>query len=679
MSDWIRTPDLPGLLVFGLTCLAWGVGGWLAVRAWFTLRPGERLMTGAAAGFVIYLTLVNLLTPWLALPAASLVGAGLPLAAGLIAIWRRKIPWLELRADLRDWPQAAVLLVLTLVFELAQRGVSLFDEYLHLPLVSIMGAGSIPPRFYLNPDLMFAYHYGLQIFSAVLESAAHFFPWSAWDLARGLAIAWTLVLGWVWVRRATGRGLAGVLGAGVFVFGGGVRWLLLFLPGSALGWVSQGVQLSNTGADTAANLKEALSHPWIIEGGGAVPFPFAFHNGVFIPQSFSLGSTGALPALTLLLLLLLARPYPNLRNPGGLAVVILILANLALSAEHLFTFLWVALALTGAAAILLARRRHLPTPREQVWGWAVILVAGALLSAFQGGFITETIRSLLLSLQGKAPVTSNVYGFAFRWPPAIVSAHMGALSPFNLSQLVALLAEAGPALLAAPLASRWAWRAARRGDWLAGGMGLAALLMIGFTLFIEYGVDRSSTRFAGSSLWIWLVLAFPLLWWAYRRARPAGKAWLGILYGATLCSGLVIFAIQLTAASQPIPAYYIDSVFDLPMARKYWNQLEPTSQVLDSVPSRAVTIFGRISKANSSIYVSLPEWYTLIEQPAVPEAAAAGFSYIYMDQTWWNSLNPELRQTYRQPCVKLVDQVEEPGGIHFRRLYDIRDCKGSSQ
>ncbi len=674
MSDWLRTFTLPGLLVFGLTCLAWGAGGWLAIRAWFALRPAERLLAGLSAGLIVFLTLVNLLTPLTGLPVASFLAAGVILAAGLWATLRRRTPWTELRADLRSWPQLAVLLVLTLLFELAQRGVSIFDEYLHLPMVSIMGTGSIPPRFYLNPQLGFAYHYGLQIFAAVLENLARFFPWSAWDLTRALAIALTFNLGWLWVRRSSGRGLAGVLGALAFVLGGGARWLMLLLPGSALAWVSAGVTLSNTGADTAANLALALNRPWVIEGAGTIPFPFAYHNGVFIAQFFALGQTGALPAVTVLLLLLLARPYPRFRSPQVWLTLTLILANLALSAEHLFAFLWLSIGLVGAVLLVRARQRRQPLPREQVLGWAAVLITGALLSVIQGGFITETMRTLLLTLQGNAPATSNLYGFALRWPPAIVSAHLGQLSPFNLRQLVALLAEMGPVLLAAPLASLYAWRAARRGDWLAGGLGLAALLMILFTLFFEYGVDRSSTRFAGTSLLIWLVLAFPLLWRAYQRSRSLTKAWLGGLFGITLFGGLVTFAIQLTAIPQPIPAYFIDSL-DLAMSSKYWNQLPPDAQVLDANPERSVTVFGRITRARSSIYVTLPEWDTLMTDPTPQKAAVYGISYVYMSPQWWSGLSPAQQQAYQQPCVKLVDEIKDKSGGNYRRLLDIRTCK----
>jgi len=674
MSDWLRILDPLGLALFCATCLAWSAGGWLAVRTWFNLRPGESLLTGLAAGFVVYLTLVNLLTPLVGLPAAAALSAALILAAGLAATWRQRPTRTELLADLRAWPQLAALLALTLLFEMAQRGVSIFDEYLHLPLVSSMGTGIIPPRFYLNPELSFAYHYGLQIFAAVLENMARFFAWSAWDLTRALAIALTLNLAWLWGRRGAGRAVAGVLCALLLVFGSGARWLLLLLPGSLLNWLGQGVQLSNTGADTASNLALALTRPWSIEGAGAMPFPFAYHNGIFIGQFFTLGSTGALPALTVLLLLLLARPFPSLRRPGGALTAALIIANLALSAEHLFAFLWLAIALVGGGMALRAWRAQRPLDHQLMWGWAAVLGLSALLSVFQGGFITETLRSLLLALQGAPPAASNANGFALRWPPAFITGHLGQLSPFNLRQLGVLLAELGPALLAAPLASYIAWRAARRGDWLMGGLGLSALLMTGFTLFVEYGVDRSSTRFAGSALWLWLVLAFPLLWRGYQRARSLGRAWLGGLFGVTVFAGLVIFSIQLTSIPQPIAAYFIDSL-DLRLSAKYWNLLEPGAQVLDSYPERAVTVFGRISKANSSIYVKLPEWETLMADPTPRKAAAFGYSYVYMNEKWWEEFTPALRQAYQQACVKTFAEVQSSNGKQFRRLLNIRACR----
>ena len=70
--------------------------------------------------------------------------------------------------------------------------------------------------------------------------------------------------------------------------------------------------------------------------------PFAFHNGIFVPAFFTLGSTGAMPFMTILLLLLL---LPRGRfSTAGLIIWSLIFATLALSAEHLFVVIWVGIA-----------------------------------------------------------------------------------------------------------------------------------------------------------------------------------------------------------------------------------------------------------------------------------------------------------------------------------------------
>jgi sensor domain CHASE-containing protein len=124
-----------------------------------------------------------------------------------------------------------------------------------------------------------------------------------------------------------------------------------------------------------------------------------------------------------------------------------------------------------------------------------------------------------------------------------------------------------------------------------------------------------------------------------------------------------------------VPAYFIEKI-DIPMSSKYWNQLEPAAQVLDWKPERAVTLFGRISKVRSDIYVTLPEWQVLMADPTPQKAAQGGFSYIYMDDQWWDDLSPAQRETYQQPCVRLVDEVRySKDGKDFRRLYDIQSCQ----
>ena len=60
--------------------------------------------------------------------------------------------------------------------------------------------------------------------------------------------------------------------------------------------------------------------------------------------------------------------------------------------------------------------------------------------------------------------------------------------------------------------------------------------------------------------------------------------------------------------------------------------------------------------------------------PTPKNAAQGGFSYIYMDNQWWERLTPAQRATYQQPCVRLVDEVQNKSGDKFRRLYNVQTC-----
>src|SRR5690606_22672979 len=146
----------------------WWAGGWLLCARLFRLRPPECLMTGLGTGLALFITLGNLLAQGAELGAASWAAAGLGSGAGLAAA-RRAPGRLELRSlGLGSWPQAAAFLAATYLFTQILRGLAIFDEYLHIPLVSIMSRGDIPPHFYLDPAQRFSYHYGLQVLAASL-------------------------------------------------------------------------------------------------------------------------------------------------------------------------------------------------------------------------------------------------------------------------------------------------------------------------------------------------------------------------------------------------------------------------------------------------------------------------------------------------------------------------------
>ncbi|MCU0486941.1 MAG: hypothetical protein MUC85_12625, partial [Anaerolineales bacterium] len=493
-----------------------------------------------------------------------------------------------------------------------------------------------------------------------------FFPWSAWDISRALAFAFTLILGWLLLRRWTGSRLAATLGTILLGFGGGTRWLLLLLPAPWLSWVSQHVHLEGSGWDTAHTLLEALRLNWAFEGGGPLPLPFAFHNGIFVPANFVLGSTGALPFVIILLLFVL---LPVRRfNPLGLAAWSLVFAALALAAEHWFAFLWLGIAISLGPAVL--RRRKWSSDLNQ---WALILAISAVLSLIQGGFITETARGLLTRLLGLPAQSYHSFGFSLRWPPGLPSAHLGTLSIFDPGQLVALIAELGPALLLVVALVRYLPHQLQRQRWLWSGLAISGLLSLIFPIFFQYGVDRSITRFPATALWTALLLAFPLLWRSIPRWGWLPRVGLGMGALCLVTGGIVILVTQLYSIPAEQYSYFISSL-DATASDKHWNAFPAEAQIIDRVPERSVTLFGRISRASAGIYEPLPEWEAAIADPDPSRLCQAGYGWVYFDKLWWTSLTQEQQHRFEQPCVDVLDEWRSHDEQDYRVLMDLRGC-----
>jgi hypothetical protein len=664
---WMRSTSILSLVLYGLMSLEWIFGGWLLVTHAFPLRQRERILAGLATGWVLFVVLTNLLAHELPLPLSFWAAATLILLGGILLAWRttQLRYWLDW-TDLRHWPQLVWLCGLVYLFEIMQRGVAIFDDYLHLPLVSRMAAGDIPPHFYLNSDLRFAYHYGLQVWAASLVRMANFFPWSAWDFSKATAIGFTLLLGWLWARRMVRHAGGAFLGSFLITFGSGAAWLLLLLPISLLMKIQGNIHLVNTAADTANTLVSALSSPWVIEGAGKVPFPFAFQNGIFTPLTLELASTGAMPFMTVLLMLML---LSNRKLTWvGTLITSLLFASLALNAEHLFAFLWAGVGLVLILVLFFKICRPGGEFVPHIWRWAVVLAISAVLSLVQGGFITETARSLLVSLHGGSTGTTNVNGFFIRWPPGIYSTNFGMLSLFNWRQLILLLAELGPALLLLPVAVFVAWRSLKYGSWFTASLGVAALGCFFFNIFFQYGVDPSSVRFTSTALWISLCLSLPVLSLAFRKKNRLVQYGITAGYLITVFGAVVMFAVMLTTTVNPQLSTFIDGT-DARFSQLYWNRLGQNARILDWIPERATTIFGRSPKAHSSIYVALPSWSALIANPDPVAVANAGYQYIYMDPIWWNRLHATSQQALQATCVKTVKTIEE------KTLLDVSGCR----
>ncbi|MEJ2709541.1 MAG: hypothetical protein P8074_18160 [Anaerolineales bacterium] len=684
---WSRTGSYLDVLIWLALSALWAAGGWLLAVYLFHSRPKQSAPIGLAIGLTTFITLTNLFTNFITLTAAYWVSALLLAFSGLVS-WLRarrqtRTPG-PLSGALRGWRYMLALLLLTVLLTGINRGLSIFDDYHNLPLVSTIAAGDAPPHFYLDPQNRLAYHYGLHLFAASLVRLAGLFPWSALDFSKAFVMALTLVLAWIWFRRLTGK-LGAWLGTTLLFFGGGARWLLLFAPAAWLQQVSQHLSYLGSGAASGSNLLSSLSQPWAIEGAGSVPFPFAYANGIFPPMLMDLGGSSTLPWLAIFLLLLIWQR--QWRIPQAL-IFTLILASLALTGEHLFLMVVAGLILALFLLKISARssmnpatppQKMPPSLFERTLAWlrfSAILLLPALLLAFSaGGVLTEIARQQLSHwFASSEPAMIGFAGFSFHLRPVVVSAHLGSLSVFDPNQLAIVLAESGPVLFLAPAAIAYSWRRARRGDWLTCGLGIASLIGLLVSLFITYGVPRDIIRFMTSTLTFWIILAFPFLWHLFKVKGKWLRDLLAAGYLIAIFGGLALFATQVLTIPAPQLAYFVHKDLDDVASDLYWDRLPQDAQVLDSIPFRAVTLFGRPSRAHMSLYEPYPDWDQRIKSPDPVAVAQAGYGYVYMDRAWWKGIDIHIRQAFETGCSELIMQRKDQFG-DYRRLYDVRGCR----
>ncbi len=672
MQYWTLTGNWLDMAVFFLLCLLWAAGGWLLVSHAFHLKRNENLIAGFAAGFLLFIVLSNLLAQILNLTTAYWASSGLIFLSGIAAAQFSKKGWRINIPSLGSWPQLLALGAVTLLFTLVLRGLAIFDDYYHLPMISVMATGDIPPHFYLDPALHLPYHYGLQVFAAGMVRLGGFYPWSAWDISRAIVLGFTAVLAWIWIRRVTRSPLPAYLGSFLLLFGGATRWLLLFIPTPLLNRMGAHLTMDISGMTAGGSLVTDLVNRWPMDGGGPFPFPYAFASGIFEPLNMQLGATGALWEMTILLLLLVWKPGRS--SWVGMLITGLLLASLALSAEHVYAALFAGSVIIFIVYAAVRARRHRPLKLAALLPWGIPLAISAVLAIFQGGYITGGFMNVLSKLTGRSypMVTTDFQGFSLRWPPAMPSGHLGPLSLFDPGQVVIMLAEAGPALILLVLAAIYWLRHVRKSQLIPQALAAGSLLSVIFPVFFKYGLDFDITRLVAAALWLSLALSFPFLWLWLQKARPAFRLLAGIGYRVTVFAGLVMLAVELVAIPVPQTTYYL-KYNEGELARTYWNKLEPGAQVLDSRPERAVLLFGRASFAARDVYKRAPEWQALVASPDPATVAARGYSYVYMDETWWQGLSPEVQAAYLKPCIKLVTQLDFSAG-QFRKLFNVGAC-----
>ena len=138
------------------------LGGWLIASHAYKLKSHERLITGGAIGLVLYLFFANILGHVLPPSVAFWSSAVFVFISGIL-IWRGSDQRMVDLRDLRWWRTLLALGAIAVLIALMARGVSIFDDRKNVSIISLMAAGDIPPHFYMNSELSFAYHYGFQL------------------------------------------------------------------------------------------------------------------------------------------------------------------------------------------------------------------------------------------------------------------------------------------------------------------------------------------------------------------------------------------------------------------------------------------------------------------------------------------------------------------------------------
>jgi hypothetical protein len=450
-------------------------------------------------------------------------------------------------------------------------------------------------------------------------------------------------------------------------FAGGTRYLLLLLPKSILVQIDTQVELIGSSANVGLPLSKALLTGWAIDDGPPFPYPFAFQNGLFRTLAMEHAGTGALSGLIFLSLWLLS---DRSKGRNALPILVILLSVWALVWETSYGLFIIGVLTSGLLFKL--RGRPLP-PRLRV------LMYGALISIpitlTQGGTITVVAGDLIAGVQGSGsmPVGGiSSAGFGFRWPLAIVSAHLGELHLTSPLALVVAIFEMGPLALLAPWITANAWKESGQGEWFVGSLGFGALVGFLLPIFITYQSDRDITRFTGYALDIWAFLLVRMLW-TYRgrwkdRFVTVGATSLGLM----AFGGVVLAGTQLTAVPERMTTAHFTEL-DSRVATEVWDKLPLGSEVLDHRGWRAVALTGRLTHPYDLASIDLSR--ECGEAGCLVEAVVdAGFDFLYYDNWWWQSLSEAEQNSLASQCINVVTD-QRYGRESYRRLIDLRACR----
>lgn len=678
---WFREGVSLTLLPWLVAMLAAWLGGWWLATHTFKLNKGERLIVGLGLGIVLFTWLANLLGHWFPASETFYGAALIVLFAGLFVALRRKQGERFDLGDFSVWPWLLMGLALIWLFLRWSKGLALFDEHKNLSLISIIATGDIPPRFTPQSEIYFAYHYGFQVFAASVMRLGGMLPWSAFDTAKSVLWGVTLLLAGLLGRRYIGRPWGAWAAAGALALATGTRYLLLLMPPGLLLQADKLIQLQGTSALIGKPFSEALTSGWMVDGGPPVQYIFGFLSGIMEPFVMAHQGPNTLSVLILLLVWLL---LPKLTGRWSALVLVPIFAIWALTWET--TYGLFVLGLFLFAGIYYWRNRNFNLPDlKPVLAAAALSIPIALL---QGGTLTEMARHLFFAgAQAAQPAAAlgvgigsfalapafDVLGFSLRWPPAILSSHLGALNIFSPVELIVALFEIGPVLLFTPWITRWAWRRASAGDWALGVLAISAWLGFLIPIFFQYEADRDISRLSGQALLTWTLM---LVFLAADRAfnwkpilRQAAVAALALV----VFPGIVIAGTQFSAATGTQLGDGFNKL-DASISAQMWGTIPEDVRLFGALGSTTI-LSGHLTGQLLDEMPSGSVWDIVMKDPSLA-TIHRWFDMAYIDSRWWDDLPPEVQagSGLDDACVETLAEIWDNSHVNFRRLLDLRAC-----
>ncbi len=686
---WYRDGSALSLLPWLIAMAAIWIGGWLIATHVFNLQKRERLIVGLTLGVILYAWLVNFFghfsSPALAfsLPAASI------LLFGAFLAYRRKEGPVVNWKDWSIWPWLLAGLFLIWVFLLIGKGLAIFDEQKNLSLISIIANGDIPPRFFLDYPIKYVYHYGFHLFGASLMRLGGMMPWSAFDLSKAIFWGLSLLMAALLGRRYIGKKWAALAAAGVLAFASGTRYLLFLLPPALLLKADKVITLQGTSAFIGKPFSEALSSGWTIDGGPPMDYIFGFLNGIIDPLAMAHQGPNLFSVLIFLTAWML---LTRVKSPWALPILVLVFSTWALAWESTYALFMLGIVIFALYSRFVMGNLNLPHLRMGIY--AALLSIPIVI--FQGGTITEMLREAVFGYERNAgliqpllnsavgagiPAVSSLspshladfFGFSLRWPPAILSAHLGALSLFSPIQILVALFELGPIILLTPWISIWAWKRAKAGDWPLAVFLIASWIGFLMPIFLRYQADRDISRLSWQAMLTWtLMLVLMINERGFRWSALFRKAAL-ITLALMVFGGSVIMGIQLTAASRTQLAHTYTEL-DAALLSDVWGDFSPDTMLFGPLGNSTV-ITGQITgQLLGEPRLAQHHWNELTLKPNLAEFIKRDFQYIVIDSRRWDDLSPDLQEVYNADCIELYAEVWDNSRVNFRRILDIQGC-----